>query len=209
MAGSLPPVIRMIPDKAVLRRQLRQARASIKPRQRRLAAAAFTRNAIRSGLLLRFRRIAFYIPMPTELDLRPLLNEALWRRRECWLPVVPQGRGKRMRFTQVHPDNGWYLNRYRIPEVAARRSLPARALDLMFVPLVGFDPYGNRLGMGGGYYDGTLAFLRRRKAWRRPLLVGAAFECQKVAQLPADPWDQPLDWVITESRVYRCKRRRQ
>jgi len=192
----------MIPDKAVLRRQLRQARASIKPRQRRLAAAAFTRNAIRSGLLLRFRRIAFYIPMPAELDLRPLLNEALWRRRECWLPVVPQGRGKRMRFTQVHPDNGWYLNRYRTPEVAARRSLPARALDLMFVPLVGFDPYGNRLGMGGGYYDRSFAFLLARPRPSRPYLVGLAHACQRVDRLEVRPWDVPLDAVVSDTGGY-------
>lgn len=199
----------MIADKTALRRQLRKARASIKPRQRRLAAAAFTRNVIRSGVLLRYRRIGFYLPMPVELDLRPLINEALWRQCECYLPVVPKGRGKRMRFTRLHPDNGWYLNRYRIPEVAARRSLPARALDLVFVPLVGFDEAGNRLGMGGGYYDATLAFLSRRKQWHKPLLIGAAYECQRVDQLPADPWDRPLDWVITEARIYRCKRRGQ
>lgn len=188
---------------------MRQTRASLPLRQRRLAASAFTRNVLRSGLLLRHRRIGFYVPTAVELDLHPLINEALWCGRECYLPVVPKGRGKRMRFTHLHPDNGWYLNRYRIPEIAARRSLPARALDLIFVPLVGFDAAGNRLGMGGGYYDATLAFLSRRKHWHKPLLIGAAYECQRVDQLPADPWDRPLDWVITEARIYRCKRRGQ
>ena len=195
----------MFADKIALRRALRAARSRIPRRQRRLAAARFTRLAIQSALLLRARRIGFYLPLPVELDLRPLINEALWRQRECFLPVVPEARGKRMRFTRIHPANRWYLNRFGIAEIAARRSLPARALDVLFVPLVGFDPAGNRLGMGGGFYDATLADLRQRKVWRKPVLVGAAFECQRVDSLPADPWDQPLDWVITEAAIYRCR----
>lgn len=190
------------PDKSMLRKQLRMARSRLSPMQRRHAIAAFTRNVIRSGLLLRYRRIGFYASMPNELDLWPLINVALRLRRQCYLPVVPKGRGKCMHFTQLHAANAWYLNRYHIPELAAPHRYSARSLDLVFVPLLGFDLSGNRLGMGGGYYDATLAFLRHRRVWRRPLLVGAAFECQKLRFLPADQWDQPLDMVFTESAHY-------
>lgn len=196
------------PDKSMLRQQLRAARSRLTPIQRRHAIAAFTRNVLRSGLLLRYRRIGFYASMPHELDLWPLINAALRRRRQCYLPVVPKGRGKRMHFTQLHVANTWYLNRYRIPEVAAPRRCPARSLDLVFVPLLGFDLSGNRLGMGGGYYDATLAFLRHRHIWRRPLLVGAAFECQKTPCLPADAWDRPLDLAVTDAAIYRFPRLR-
>lgn len=190
------------PDKSMLRKQLRMARSRLSPMQRRHAIAAFTRNVIRSGLLLRYRRIGFYASMPNELDLWPLINVALRLRRQCYLPVVPKGRGKCMHFTQLHAANTWYLNRYHIPELAAPHRHSARSLDLVFVPLLGFDLSGNRLGMGGGYYDATLAFLRHRRVWRKPLLVGAAFECQKLRFLPADQWDQPLDMVFTESAHY-------
>ena len=72
------------------------------------------------------------------------------------------------------------------------------------MPLVGFDEAGYRLGMGGGFYDASLAYLRRRKTWRKPYLVGVGYECQRIARVPRDPWDVPLDAVLTESRVYRC-----
>jgi 5-formyltetrahydrofolate cyclo-ligase len=59
------------------------------------------------------------------------------------------------------------------------------------------------MGMGGGFYDRTLAYLRDRRHWRRPLLVGVAHECKRVEHLEPAPWDVPLDLVVTEARVYR------
>ena len=70
------------------------------------------------------------------------------------------------------------------------------------MPLVGFDQQGYRLGMGGGYYDATLAFMQHRRLWRKPRLVGVAYECQRVETLPHDPWDMPLDAVLTERQLY-------
>jgi 5-formyltetrahydrofolate cyclo-ligase len=70
------------------------------------------------------------------------------------------------------------------------------------MPLVAFDEQGNRLGMGGGFYDRTLAYLRQREQWRRPLLIGLAHECQKVPSLESQRWDIPLDAIFTEAAVY-------
>jgi 5-formyltetrahydrofolate cyclo-ligase len=75
------------------------------------------------------------------------------------------------------------------------------------VPLVGFDADGNRLGMGAGFYDRHFAFLRHRRAWHRPLLIGLAFERQRVARLPAAAHDVPLWGVVTERGFYRGTRR--
>jgi 5-formyltetrahydrofolate cyclo-ligase len=77
-----------------------------------------------------------------------------------------------------------------------------RWLDLVLVPLVGFDPRGHRLGMGAGLYDRHFAFLRHRRTWRRPLLVGVAFEAQKVERLTEAEYDVQLDGVVTECGVY-------
>ncbi len=208
-AGSLPlffPRMALTPpaiQKAQLRKQLRQARASLSQQYRRHAADRLVRHALRSRLLKRGSRIAFYVPMPSEIDLLPLINQALWMGCECYLPVVPKGQGRRMRFTRIHDSHSWTLNRYRIPEVAAPTSLPAQRLDLVFVPLVGVDQHGYRLGMGGGYYDTTLAFLRQRKVWRQPRLIGAAYDCQRVEQVPREPWDMPLDALLSESGLLR------
>jgi 5-formyltetrahydrofolate cyclo-ligase len=96
-------------------------------------------------------------------------------------------------------------NRFNIPEptLRNRRLRLAWTLDLLLVPLVGFDAGGNRLGMGGGFYDRTLSYLSHRTYWRRPRLIGIAHECQRVAELRLRPWDVPLDMVVTERQVYR------
>lgn len=80
----------------------------------------------------------------------------------------------------------------------------AAALDVIVMPLAAFDDHGNRIGMGGGYYDRTLAAAASAPGWRRPTLIGLAFEAQRVAPIPAREWDVPLDWVATEAGVYRC-----
>ena len=83
-----------------------------------------------------------------------------------------------------------------------KQQVKAWRLDLVLVPLVGFDPQGNRLGMGGGFYDRTFAYRGRRKHTSRPCLIGLAHECQRVEHLPCAGWDIPLDGVITDCRRY-------
>jgi 5-formyltetrahydrofolate cyclo-ligase len=78
----------------------------------------------------------------------------------------------------------------------------ARELDLILLPLVAFDESGQRLGMGGGFFDRSLAFLAWRQHWRKPHLIGLAYDFQKVAALPREPWDVPLDAVVTDQNVY-------
>ncbi|MEW6119066.1 MAG: 5-formyltetrahydrofolate cyclo-ligase [Pseudomonadota bacterium] len=192
-------------NKSSLRRQLKAARNAIAPQARALAARAAMRLALRAGVLLRARRIGFYLPQHGEFDIRPLMNQALWMGRECSLPVLPR-RGRTMRFGRVRAGSRMLPNRYGIPEPQDLQPLRARQLDLLLMPLVGFDTAGHRLGMGGGYYDATLAFMRHRRHWRKPRLVGVAFECQRVDALPHDPWDMPLDAVLTEKCLYRFDR---
>ena len=99
-----------------------------------------------------------------------------------------------------------YKNRYGIPEPAhpnKARNFPLRSLDLVLMPLVGFDTQGNRLGMGGGYYDRSFAFLHRHSHWRKPHLMGTAYEFQRLSKLDAQPWDVPLDAIVTEANLYK------
>lgn len=189
-------------DKPALRQRLKAARAAIRPDLRHQAARQALRQALRHGLLLRARRVGFYLPHNSEFDVLPILNQALWMQRVCYLPVVP-ARGRLLRFARVHSKNPMTENRYGIAEPWDARPLAARQLDLLFVPLVGFDLKGNRLGMGGGYYDATLAYLARRQRWRKPRLVGVGYECQRVEALPSDAWDTPLDAMLTERAYYR------
>lgn len=195
--------------KAALRRQLRAARAALMPEARRKAASAIVRLALRAGWLRQGRRVGFYMPAKGELDITDLLTRARAMRVDCFLPVIPQARQRTLGFTRMSDRNDWTHNRYGISEHAAwRPKIRARRLDILFLPLLGFDEQGYRMGMGGGYYDTSLAFLRHRKVWQRPYLIGVAFEVQRVKALPVDSWDVPLDAVLTERQIYRFRPQR-
>lgn len=202
------PLVSSLPEtKTGLRSQLRAVRASVTPEARRRAATAIVRLALRAGWLRQGRRIGLYMPAKGELDITELLTRAMAMRVNCFLPVVPPARQRKLGFTRMTGRDDWTHNRYGIPEYAVwRPKIRARRLDVLFMPLLGFDRQGYRMGMGGGYYDTTLAFLRYRQQWRRPYLIGVAFEAQQVDSLPIDPWDVPLDAVLTERQIYRFRR---
>jgi 5-formyltetrahydrofolate cyclo-ligase len=108
-----------------------------------------------------------------------------------------------MTFVALAPGSTARRNRYGIEEPAATtRYLVPVGLDVVLVPVVGYDRRGNRLGMGAGFYDRAL---RRRldagRTWRRPWLVGVAFACQELPGIAASPWDVPLDLIVTEQGI--------
>ncbi len=187
-----------------LRRSLRARRARLTPEEQQDAAARLAREVAATRVFQTSRRIACYFPNDGEIDPTPLMQIIWSRRKVCYLPVLSRLSHDRLWFAPVWPDTAFAPNKFGIPEpVAPLRSLVrATQLDLILAPLVGFDTQGNRLGMGGGYYDRSLAFLRGRRHWRKPRLLGIAHECQRVDKLIANPWDIPLDGVITDRGTY-------
>jgi 5-formyltetrahydrofolate cyclo-ligase len=181
-----------------LRRQLRVARRQIGCAERRAAAAALVRRLVVLPAFQRALRVAAYWPADGEIDPLPALARAHAMGKACYLPVLCPLRDGHLHFAPWRPGATLARNRYGIPEpVCPRRTwLAPRMLDLVLLPLVGFDATGNRLGMGGGYYDRSFAFVLRH-AWRRPRLIGVAFDRQRVSALPGRPWDVPLDGVLT------------
>jgi 5-formyltetrahydrofolate cyclo-ligase len=186
-----------------LRRRMRQQRRALTPQQQRDAALALDRLIGRHPLFLRSRHIAFYLPNDGEMDLSPLIERALAMGKRCYLPVLSPLYHNRLWFAPYDARSELLLNRFGIPEPAANWSLmrPAWSLDLVLTPLVAFDASGNRLGMGGGYYDRTLAYLARRQHWRKPHLLGTAYAFQQVETLPYESWDVPLQGIATEESV--------
>jgi 5-formyltetrahydrofolate cyclo-ligase len=186
-------------DKIVLRRELRRQRAELSPAYRDAAAHALVRFAHR--WLRRGKRLGAYVATGSEFSLEPLIHAAITRGASIYLPVLP-GRGRRLWFTRVQQKDRWYLNRYKIPEYEGPRHRAER-LDVLFIPLIGVDAIGHRLGQGGGFYDATLAFRGRRRIAHKPLLIGVAFECQRVPEVPREQWDMRLDGLLTERGFYR------
>lgn len=147
------------------------------------------------------RNVAIYLPLPEEAD--PRLLMARGGDRHFHAPIVT-GHDE-MRFAPLEAGARMARNRLGIaePRQPDRRLRRPRAMDLVVLPLVGFDDRCNRLGQGGGHYDRAFAFLtHRRLRHGGPRLVGLAFECQRVDVLPHRDWDIPLDAVVTEVRVH-------
>ena len=187
-----------------LRRQLRLARRSLSAADQRRHAQRLVDWLGQHPLFLRARRIGAYVAADGEIDPGPLLFRAQAYRKQCHLPVLRPHPRRKLWFVPVHPGDPLAPNRFGIPEPSLRNGKIrlAWALDVLFLPLVGFDGQGNRLGMGGGYYDQTLAYLSPSSHWRRPLLIGLAHECQRLERLEARPWDVRLDLVVTEAGIF-------
>src|SRR5258706_13668710 len=189
---------RIVTERTLLRRELLAGRASLSPGFRQRAAQLIARRVAATSWLHAAAAIALYVSIGAELDTRPLRRLA--RRRGCriFLPRISNYRRRQMRLCA---DTGGPLraNRYGICEPPPAISVSAATLDVIFVPVVGFDDQGNRLGMGAGYYD-------RYLAGRRPLLVGLAYERSHVTALPMLPHDVRLDAVVTESGIHRYPR---
>ncbi len=182
---------------------MRQQRRALSPQRQQAAALSLERRLGSHPLFLHSQHIAFYLPNDGEIDLRPLLHRALIMGKRCYLPVLSPLYHNRLWFAPYHQQSELVLNRFGIPEPAVNWAgmRPAWTIDLVLTPLVAFDRAGNRLGMGGGYYDRTLAYLRRRQHWRKPHLLGTAYDFQEVERLPHEPWDVPLHGIVTESSL--------
>lgn len=187
-----------------LRRLLRQARRALTPAQQREAARGLYRQLAQHPLFRRARHIALYLPNDGEIDPRLLLRAAQRRGKATYLPVLSPWPQTKMVFQRIRPGEKLRPNRFRIlePQMNIARQRKVWTLDLVLLPLVGFDDVGGRLGMGGGFYDRSLAYLARRKQWRKPTLLGLAHECQKVERLAQASWDVPLQGTISDRRWY-------
>lgn len=188
----------------LLRTQLGRARSGLCEHERTAAAASAADRAVKLRQYLNARRVAGFFGSKGELDPMPLLHSAAYAGRECYLPVLHPFKSGCLWFCRWIPGEPLRLNRYGIPEPStpSRHVIAARHLDLVIVPLLGFDTAGHRIGMGGGYYDRTLSFKRYRSVIRKPYLLGFAHEVQRVENIAPAPWDVTLDAIVTNEALY-------
>jgi 5-formyltetrahydrofolate cyclo-ligase len=188
-----------------IRREMRARRRLVTRQERELAARCIATGAERAYLIRPGYRIAVYHPFGHEADVTHVTGLA-WRRGcEVYLPVVMHQRRFTMQFVRFRPDARLKVNMFGIPEPDDHPQvrIPPLRLDVIFMPLVAFDEHGWRLGSGAGYYDRRLQHLRGSRQWRRPKLVGVAYEHQRLEALSPGAWDVPMDAVLTERHLYR------
>jgi 5-formyltetrahydrofolate cyclo-ligase len=198
-------------NKKNVRRNFRALRQSLTHAEQHMAALSLFRLLANHPLFAKSRNIAFYVPNDGELDPGYLFEEALNRRKSCYLPCIADDfhnpRQDRLVFSRTEANTPLLPNKFGIlePNPEPRSTISARALNLVLVPLVAFDLSCNRLGMGKGYYDRTFEFIKQGNYWHRPILVGLAHECQKSPGLLASDWDIPLDAIASNEKIYTCQ----
>lgn len=181
-----------------LRRDMRRRRQTLSHAEQLAASRRFARRLSSSLIFRRARHVGLYLAADGELDPLPALLGADNANRTLYLPVLPKHADAVLHFVRWTPGEPLIANRYGIgePAIQGRHLTPLWRLDLLLLPLVAFDAEGNRLGMGGGFYDRALAALQRQP--KRPHLLGVAHHFQKAGKLPLAPWDQPLNEIITD-----------
>lgn len=192
-------------DRAIFRRELRQRRRALTAAQQKIAARDLAQRLSKLPELRRAKRIALYWPVDGEIDPRALASLPHFSRHQFYLPQLLSFPAGQLGFVRWHKNQRQHRNRFGIPEPRGRRAISARKLHAILLPLTGFDAQGNRLGMGGGFYDRTLAFKHGsgHHGNAHPRLIGVAHACQQVARLASADWDVGLHTVVTDRRVFR------
>ncbi len=194
--------------KKQLRQHLRQLRNSLNPAQQQQAADRLKQRVSREPIWQQSQNIAVYMANDGEVDLMPLVQLGWQQGKSIFLPVIDPARTRQLLFIPWRLDTVMTINRFGITEPAVQqnysehRPFAAQSLDLVLLPLTGFDDNGNRLGMGGGFYDYTFAFVKQPQADQQPFLAGIAHECQRVEMIPVTDKDIQLSAIYSDLRGY-------
>jgi len=186
-----------------IREQMRTARRDLSGFEQQQSAAKLLTRLIEHKKVLTAQKIALSLAHDGEIDTFEFINWCWANNKQVYLPVVHPFSKGHLLFLQYAADSEMVLNKYGIyePKLEQLHTTPVSQLDLIFTPLVAFDQQGNRIGMGGGYYDRMLAPWFKEKSGPYP--IGLAHDCQRVEALPIAEWDVPLPEIITPSHHYQ------
>jgi len=187
-----------------LREHLKLKRKHLTTKESHDMSHGISQKIIRSKWIREYSNVGIYHPVNGEVNTLQL-TDFMWSiNQQIFLPMINK---KKLLFGKLRPDSKLKKNCFGIPEPYANRNnqISADSLDMVFVPLVAFDLNGFRIGMGSGYYDRTFAKKLTTKDLKHPVLIGLAYEFQKQECLNHQPWDVPLDMVVTELKTYKFR----
>ena len=191
-----PPPLDQSPEKAALRDRMRKLRAGVHALEAASAARAVRDRFLAQIEVPQNAVVAAYSAFGDEIDPLPLLEALAAKGVALALPVV-EAKAAPLVFRAWMPGAPLVPHRFGMAEPS--RDAPAVVPDIVVAPLLAFDRQGYRLGYGGGYYDRTLAGLRKRG---RVLAVGIGYAMQETPNVPRAPHDLPLDWIVTERAAF-------
>ncbi|MGC5328711.1 5-formyltetrahydrofolate cyclo-ligase [Brevibacillus sp. SYSU BS000544] len=182
-------------EKKELRQQILHKRAELPPALRTELSLMATNNLLQLDVLARARTILLFQSFGDEISTAPYREAALSRKQEIWLPLTNQEKRQIIPYVYTEESN-LRKGPYGImePDPAISVQADRNQLDAIIIPGVAFDRHGGRLGYGGGYYDRFLASLDHK-----PLVIGFCFSLQLIADVPKEPHDFMVDYVVTEN----------
>lgn len=190
-----------MPQRKKIRKQIRQLRNSLTLQQQQLAAEKVLNSLLTHPKIQAAQHISVFISFDGEINTRPII-EALWQQEKyVYMPVLhPFSRGNLL-FLRYTPQTATIVHPLGLiePKLNVNNVLPVKDLDVIITPMVAFDEQGNRLGMGGGYYDRTLKNWQHNETYP----IGIAHDCQLTKKLPHKSWDIPLPEIITPSYSWK------
>jgi 5-formyltetrahydrofolate cyclo-ligase len=191
-------------NKKTLRTKIRAQRRALSFKQQKTANAQLHKHLEKSLILLRAKHIALYLGSDGEICPKGLISYYLKRKKKLYLPVLHPLKKNHMVFCPITSRTKLKKNNFGIlePDFRSSSRMTPNLLSLVLLPLVAFDTKGNRMGMGGGYYDRVFEF-KQKTSRHSPRLVGLAHELQKQGQLPTERWDIPLFAIFTDKNIYR------
>jgi len=199
-----------------IRQILRTRRKALTPTFQKKSAEALSLTLKNDMVVKKAKHIALYLANNGELDLQPFIHWCWQQNKHIYVPIVHPFSKGHLLFLRYDNNSTMVINRYNIeePKLDVRDIKPIQQLDIILTPLVAFDSAGARIGMGGGYYDRTLAkwyehYLQSKKYSQdkqyTPSLIGVAHDCQQITKVPHETWDIPLPKIITPTRTIICK----
>lgn len=188
--------------RSTIRKEIRQRRNHLSSTEQGLASTNALRHLQRLTELQSSQNIAIYLSADGELDTQPII-EFLWQQGiNVYLPVLHPFSKGHLLFLKYTKQTPMVKNKFNIqePKLDQTQLIPIAQLDIIFTPLVAFDETGQRLGMGGGYYDRSLENWFKTGKGATP--IGIAHNCQQVDNIPSESWDIPLPMIITPQKVW-------
>jgi 5-formyltetrahydrofolate cyclo-ligase len=184
--------------KAKLRTQLRTLRGELTAQDINQAGEGLAKQYLKHLAGKPYQKVAIYLQHDNEVGTAQLIKQLIAQDTELYIPKIDSDRNNHsMEFCRYYPDQQLITNHFGIAEPIKNDFIDVNALDIIFMPLTAFDIDGNRLGMGGGYYDRALAKLTNQAT----VLAGLAYDFQRIPLCPKEAFDQSLKIVLTPTTL--------
>lgn len=182
--------------KSEIRLELKARREEIPLGERREKSYHITKHL--EKLLSDYSVILAYVAKEPEVETMVIINHLLEKEKKVIVPII-QKETKTLRFSYLESISELEPGTFMVPE-PHKYEKPAdpKTIEVAILPVVGFDRNGNRLGYGAGYYD---RFLEK---YPNLVKIGIAFACQETHNIPVEPFDAKMDYVVTEGGVIIC-----